>query len=81
MYIQRPATATADSACRVLRVGFCGTWTLEITVTYPTRVYAGVEICQLQFTSVYGEIGKIYQGKYAGQIAATASGIHQELKK
>jgi dCTP deaminase len=44
-------------------LGFCGTWTLEITVTYPSRVYAEVEICQLQFTSVFGEIGKVYQGQ------------------
>ena len=60
-------------------IGFCGTWTLEITVAHPTRVYAGVEICQLQFTQVFGEIGKVYKGKYINQVEATPSAIHQEF--
>jgi hypothetical protein len=52
---------------------------LEITVAHPTRVYAGVEICQLQFTQVFGKIGKVYKGKYSGQVEATPSEIHQEF--
>lgn len=59
-------------------IGFCGTWTLEITVAHPTRVYPNVEICQLQFTLPHGRIFKVYQGKYAGQIDATPSKIHVE---
>jgi len=59
-------------------IGFCGTWTLEITVAHPTRVYPNVEICQLQFTLPHGQIGKVYKGKYIGQVEATPSLIHTE---
>jgi dCTP deaminase len=34
-------------------VGFCGHWTLEITVVHPIRVYAGMPIGQL----IYFELG------------------------
>lgn len=37
-------------------VGFDGQWTLEIRVTYPTRVYPGMEIGQVGFIAVEGEI-------------------------
>jgi len=59
-------------------IGFCGTWTLEITVAHPTRIYPNVEICQLQFTLPHGDIGKVYRGKYIGQVEATPSLIHRE---
>jgi dCTP deaminase len=36
-------------------VGFCGNWTLEISVKLPVRVYAGMPIGQLIYFPVDGE--------------------------
>ena len=50
-------------------VGFCGHWTLEIRVMYPTRLYAGMPIGQLVWHEVKGEINESYKqmGSYSGQ--------------
>lgn len=52
-------------------VGFCGNWTLEISVKIPVRVYAGMPIGQLIYFPVDGEVAVKYnrkQGaKYSGQ--------------
>jgi dCTP deaminase len=45
-------------------IGFNGTWTLEITVVHPVRVYADVEICQIAFHTVEGDAVVRYVGKY-----------------
>lgn len=45
--------------------GFCGQWTTEMTVVHPLRVYAGVPICQISYSTTTGEI-KRYEGKYQG---------------
>lgn len=37
-------------------VGFCGHWTMEITVAIPVRVYAGMKIGQLIYNEVKGEV-------------------------
>lgn len=44
-------------------VGFCNSWTLEISVTQPVRVYAGMPIGQLIYFQVYGEIENYYNKK------------------
>ena len=52
-------------------VGFCGNWTLEISVKKPVRVYAGMPIGQLIYFPVDGEILVPYNSKknakYSGQ--------------
>ena len=52
-------------------VGFCGNWTLEISVKQPVRVYAGMPIGQLIYFPVDGEIEEKYNqkknAKYSGQ--------------
>ncbi|MBK7883988.1 MAG: dCTP deaminase [Chitinophagaceae bacterium] len=52
-------------------VGFCGHWTLEISVKQPVRVYAGMPIGQLIYFPVDGEIEVKYNqkknAKYSGQ--------------
>lgn len=52
-------------------VGFCGNWTLEISVKKPVRVYAGMPIGQLIYFPVEGEIEIPYNqksnAKYSGQ--------------
>lgn len=44
-------------------VGFCNTWTLEISCTHPVRVYAGMPIGQLIYFLVEGEIKNYYNKK------------------
>ena len=44
-------------------VGFCNTWTLEISCTHPVRVYAGMPIGQLIYFQVQGEIENYYNRK------------------
>ena len=44
-------------------VGFCNTWTLEISCTHPVRVYAGMPIGQLIYFRVEGEILNYYNKK------------------
>lgn len=44
-------------------VGFCNTWTLEISCTHPVRVYAGMPIGQLIYFKVDGEIENYYNKK------------------
>jgi dCTP deaminase len=52
-------------------VGFCGHWTLEISVKQPVRVYKGMPIGQLIYFPVEGEIEVAYNqkknAKYSGQ--------------
>jgi len=44
-------------------VGFCNTWTLEISCTHPVRVYAGMPIGQLIYFRVEGDIKNRYNTK------------------
>lgn len=52
-------------------VGFCGNWTLEISVKQPVKVYKGMPIGQLIYFPVEGEIEVKYNqkknAKYSGQ--------------
>ena len=53
-------------------VGFCGNWTLEISVKQPVRIYKGMPVGQLIYFPVDGEIEIKYNqkknAKYSGQI-------------
>lgn len=44
-------------------VGFCNTWTLEISVAQPVRIYKGMPIGQLIYFVVDGEIETMYNTK------------------
>lgn len=44
-------------------VGFCNTWTLEISCVQPVRVYAGMPVGQLIYFMVQGEIENYYNSK------------------
>jgi dCTP deaminase len=44
-------------------VGFCNTWTLEISVQQPVRIYAGMPIGQLIYFVVEGEVEILYNSK------------------
>ena len=44
-------------------VGFCNTWTLEISCVHPVRVYEGMPIGQLIYFTVEGDIDNYYNKK------------------
>jgi dCTP deaminase len=44
-------------------IGFCNTWTLEISVRQPVRIYAGMPIGQLIYFMVSGEVEIPYSKK------------------
>jgi dCTP deaminase len=52
-------------------IGFCGNWTLEISVKQPVRVYHGMPIGQLIYFPIEGETltpyNKKASAKYSGQ--------------
>lgn len=62
--------------------GFRGQITLEVTVTHPVRVYAGMRFAQLRFHMLTGAITQ-YAGHYTGSaalgaVAADLSGLGLE---
>lgn len=44
-------------------VGFCNTWTLEISCVHPVRIYAGMPIGQLIYFEVQGQVATTYNTK------------------
>lgn len=60
-------------------IGFDGTWTLEITVVHPLKVYPNMEIAQVSFFTPAGEVDKLYRGKYFKQIEATESRMYRDF--
>lgn len=45
-------------------IGFKGVWTLQVKVTYPTRIYPRAPIFQVYFLTPHGKIAELYNGKY-----------------
>jgi dCTP deaminase len=45
-------------------VGYCGTWTLEMFVIQPVKIYPAMQVCQIYFHELTGEVGQHAQGKY-----------------
>lgn len=54
-------------------VGFCGNWTLEISVKQPVRVYAGMPIGQLIYFPVDGVIEVSYNNKASAKYSHQAN--------
>ena len=44
-------------------VGFCNTWTLEISCVKPVRIYAGMPIGQLIYFKIEGDVENYYNKK------------------
>ncbi|MGB0839487.1 MAG: dCTP deaminase [Chitinophagales bacterium] len=44
-------------------VGFCNTWTLEISCVQPVRIYAGMPIGQLIYFAIDGDVANYYNKK------------------
>ncbi len=64
-------------------VGFNGTWTLEVSVIKPVRVYRNMRICQIFFEELSSPVnweGR-YAGKYNEQSLPRPSGIFEEARE
>ena len=61
-------------------VGFNGTWTLEIFVIHPLRIYPYDEIGQVSFETLEGDASYQYNGRYNNQKDVTASRFYMEKK-
>lgn len=62
-------------------VGFRGYWTLEISVIHPLRIYPGVQICQIFYHSVEGEITEYSSGKYQENKGIQPSLLYKDFEK
>jgi dCTP deaminase len=62
-------------------VGFKGFWTLEIQVIHPLKIYAGVQICQIFYHTIEGEITEYKSGKYQGNQGVQPSLLYKDFEK
>ena len=60
-------------------VGFCGYWTLEMLAVQPVRIYSGVQVCQIFYHTVMGEITQYESGKYQKNSDIQPSFLYKEL--
>ncbi|MEZ6125468.1 MAG: dCTP deaminase [Planctomycetaceae bacterium] len=60
-------------------VGFCGYWTLEMFAVQPVRIYPGVQVCQIFYHSVEGDITEYKSGKYQHNKDIQPSLLFREL--
>ena len=56
-------------------VGFCNTWTLEITVAQHVRVYSGMPIGQLIYFEVTGDVINAYHSKDSAKLFNNCSSL------
>jgi len=61
-------------------VGFCGHWTLEIVPTYDTIIYPNMEICQIFYHEIIGEVVN-YDGKYQNNTDVQPSYLFREFSE
>jgi len=55
--------------------GFFGQYTLEVSVVHSIILYAGMQICQIRFQTISGEVD-LYNGHYKGETAQGAVASH-----
>lgn len=60
-------------------IGFCGYWTLEMFTVQPIRVYADIEICQIFYHQVVGDIREYCSTKYQHNQDIQPSYLYREL--
>lgn len=61
-------------------VGFAGNWTLELSCIHPIRIYPGMEICQIYYHTILGDVQEEYHGKYQNSLDVVASRLYLEMK-
>ncbi|WP_078129096.1 dCTP deaminase [Leptospira alexanderi] len=62
-------------------VGFKGFWTLEISVIQPLIVYPEVEVCQIFYHTLEGQITEYTSGKYQANQGIQPSMLYQDFEK
>lgn len=60
-------------------VGFRGYWTLEMFAVQPIRIYPGIQICQIFYHTLLGEIEEYTSGKYQNNHDIQPSLLYQEF--
>lgn len=60
-------------------VGFKGYWTLEMFAIHPVRIYAGVQVCQIFYHQVVGDLMDYCKGKYQNNTGIQSSLLYTEL--
>jgi dCTP deaminase len=61
-------------------VGFQGYWTLEMFAVQPVRIYPGVQICQIFYHSLQGDITEYNSNKYQHNRDIQPSLLFKELE-
>lgn len=62
-------------------IGFKGSWTLEMVVAQPVRIYPGMRIGQIYWHKPVGEITDYYHGKYQGQRGIQPSKLYEDFEE
>lgn len=62
-------------------IGFCGYWTLEMFAVQPVKIYPGVQICQIFYHNVCGDITEYNSEKYQHNRDIQPSLLFKELNK
>ena len=60
-------------------VGFCGYWTLEMFAVQPIRIYPGIQICQIIYHSLEGDVREYNSGKYQNNKDIQPSLLYREF--
>ena len=61
-------------------VGFKGFWTLEIFAVQPIKIYPGVDICQIFYHTIEGQIEEYKSGKYQNNQGIQPSLLYKDFK-
>ncbi len=59
--------------------GFKGYWTLEMYAVQPIRIYAGIQVCQLIYHSIEGEVCEYASEKYQNNRGIQPSLMYREF--
>lgn len=60
-------------------VGFCGYWTLEMFAVQPVRIYPGVQVCQIFYHTIDGDVTEYQSSKYQHNTDIQPSLLFREL--
>ncbi len=60
-------------------VGFDGFWTLEISVIHPLVIYPNVQVCQIFYHTIEGEVSEYNSGKYQSNSGIQPSLLYKDF--
>ena len=62
-------------------IGFAGYWTLEIQCIQPIKIYPMIEICQIYYHTITGDISPYNSGKYQNNTGIQPSLFYKDFEK